>query len=151
MATGKYLLCPECSQPMLPPGVEKKPNQYDHASGCPIEKIERLRRENADEFKRSEEIKTFLGPLCGLALAEDSSRIATWTWWQGVERSFEILKARLAAAEADTRRLDRLGKWFTNANWLHIHNCFMVEKPLREAVDYFAAIEDKNAARGDRP
>lgn len=62
--------------------------------------IERLQRENANEFKRSDEIKVFLGPLCGLALTEDPARIATWTWWQGVKRSFEILEAKLAAAEA---------------------------------------------------
>lgn len=62
--------------------------------------IKRLQRENANEFKRSEEIKAFLGPLCGWALAEDPARIATWTWWQGVKRSFEILEAKLAAAEA---------------------------------------------------
>lgn len=69
---------------------------------------EHLQRENADEFKRSEEIKAFLGPLCGLALAEEPARIATWTWWQGVKRSFEILEAKLAAAEAElasTRQL----------------------------------------------
>lgn len=27
--------CPECDQPMLPKGVQKRPNEYDHASGCP--------------------------------------------------------------------------------------------------------------------
>lgn len=26
--------CPECGQPLLPPGVEKRPNEYDHAQGC---------------------------------------------------------------------------------------------------------------------
>ena len=34
--TGKrYLLCRSCGQPMLPPGVVKRPNEYDHARGCP--------------------------------------------------------------------------------------------------------------------
>jgi hypothetical protein len=28
--------CKECGQPMLPPGVKKLPNEYDHASGCPL-------------------------------------------------------------------------------------------------------------------
>ncbi len=28
-------LCPGCDQPMLPPGEVKRPNEYDHASGCP--------------------------------------------------------------------------------------------------------------------
>ena len=28
-------LCDECGQPMLPPGVTKRPNEYDHARGCP--------------------------------------------------------------------------------------------------------------------
>lgn len=28
-------LCPDCDQPMRPRGVKKKPNEYDHASGCP--------------------------------------------------------------------------------------------------------------------
>ena len=31
----KYKLCPDCGQPMLPKGTKKKPNEYDHASGCP--------------------------------------------------------------------------------------------------------------------
>lgn len=36
--TGRaYELCPDCDCPMLPPGVEKRPNEYDHASGCPRE------------------------------------------------------------------------------------------------------------------
>lgn len=28
-------VCDQCGQPMLPPGIEKKTNEYDHASGCP--------------------------------------------------------------------------------------------------------------------
>ena len=28
-------LCPGCDQPMLPKGVKKRPNEYDHAQGCP--------------------------------------------------------------------------------------------------------------------
>lgn len=27
--------CPDCGQPMLPKGETKRPNKYDHASGCP--------------------------------------------------------------------------------------------------------------------
>jgi hypothetical protein len=27
--------CLSCDQPMLPPGEVKRPNEYDHASGCP--------------------------------------------------------------------------------------------------------------------
>ncbi len=27
--------CKDCDQPMLPKGAVKKPNEYDHASGCP--------------------------------------------------------------------------------------------------------------------
>ena len=27
--------CPECDQPMLPAGEVKRPNEYDHARGCP--------------------------------------------------------------------------------------------------------------------
>lgn len=30
-----HSLCEFCQQPMLPPGVVKKKNEYDHASGCP--------------------------------------------------------------------------------------------------------------------
>lgn len=36
------LLCLGCDQPMLPPGVEKRPNEYDHAQGCPEPTIEKL-------------------------------------------------------------------------------------------------------------
>jgi predicted amidophosphoribosyltransferase len=32
----KPIVCPECDQPMLPPGEVKRPNEYDHASGCPL-------------------------------------------------------------------------------------------------------------------
>ena len=28
-------LCRFCDQPMKPKGVKKKPNEYDHAQGCP--------------------------------------------------------------------------------------------------------------------
>lgn len=36
--TGRpWELCPDCEQPMLPAGVTKRPNEYDHASGCPRE------------------------------------------------------------------------------------------------------------------
>lgn len=28
--------CKECGQPLLPKGVKKLPNEYDHASGCPV-------------------------------------------------------------------------------------------------------------------
>jgi hypothetical protein len=27
--------CLHCGQPMRPPGVPKRPNEYDHAQGCP--------------------------------------------------------------------------------------------------------------------
>ena len=30
-------LCPGCDQPMLPKGMKKKPMQYDHAQGCPLD------------------------------------------------------------------------------------------------------------------
>lgn len=33
--TKKYRLCKDCGQLMLPKGVQKRPNEYDHASGCP--------------------------------------------------------------------------------------------------------------------
>lgn len=29
-------LCPDCDCPMLPPRTAKKPDHYDHASGCPL-------------------------------------------------------------------------------------------------------------------
>jgi hypothetical protein len=32
-----YRLCKECGQPMLPKGREKKPNEFDHARGCPLD------------------------------------------------------------------------------------------------------------------
>jgi hypothetical protein len=35
--------CPECDQPMLPAGEAKRPNEYDHASGCPRGLLERDR------------------------------------------------------------------------------------------------------------
>jgi hypothetical protein len=31
-------LCESCGQPMLPPGEMKRPNEYDHAQGCPEDK-----------------------------------------------------------------------------------------------------------------
>lgn len=29
--------CKSCGQPMLPKGREKKPGEFDHASGCPLD------------------------------------------------------------------------------------------------------------------
>lgn len=34
-ASATYKLCPDCGQPLLPKGVTKRPNEYDHAQGCP--------------------------------------------------------------------------------------------------------------------
>lgn len=31
----RAMKCPGCDQPMLPAGEVKRPNEYDHASGCP--------------------------------------------------------------------------------------------------------------------
>jgi len=31
-------LCSHCGQPMLPDGIKKLPNEYDHAAGCPLAK-----------------------------------------------------------------------------------------------------------------
>jgi hypothetical protein len=36
-ATKTPTKCPGCDQPMLPVGMEKKPNEYDHARGCPFD------------------------------------------------------------------------------------------------------------------
>jgi len=36
--------CPECSQPMLPKGRKKKPGEFDHARGCPLDKPKRRTR-----------------------------------------------------------------------------------------------------------
>ncbi len=33
----KETLCLHCGQPMLPPGEVKRPNEYDHARGCPAD------------------------------------------------------------------------------------------------------------------
>lgn len=30
-----YKLCKFCGQPMKPKNVRKRPNEYDHAQGCP--------------------------------------------------------------------------------------------------------------------
>lgn len=32
----KVTVCKGCGQPMLPPGEVKRPNEYDHATGCPL-------------------------------------------------------------------------------------------------------------------
>lgn len=38
--TGRpYVLCSACGAPTLPKGVKKRPNEYDHASGCPYAAI----------------------------------------------------------------------------------------------------------------
>lgn len=36
------ILCLGCDCPMLPPGVEKRPNEYDHAQGCPEPRLEKV-------------------------------------------------------------------------------------------------------------
>ncbi len=36
--TGKqWALCPHCDQPMLPKGMVKQVNEFDHAAGCPLQ------------------------------------------------------------------------------------------------------------------
>lgn len=40
----KYQLCEFCGQPMLPKGVKKRPNEYDHAQGCPADKKKKVKR-----------------------------------------------------------------------------------------------------------
>jgi hypothetical protein len=30
-----YQLCKSCGQPMKPKGVKKRPDEFDHAQGCP--------------------------------------------------------------------------------------------------------------------
>jgi hypothetical protein len=37
-------LCPDCDQPMLPAGMVKRPNEYDHARGCPARQAETIIR-----------------------------------------------------------------------------------------------------------
>jgi len=34
----KWKLCKGCDQPMLPRGQKKKPGEFDHARGCPLDK-----------------------------------------------------------------------------------------------------------------
>lgn len=40
-AKKEVALCEHCGQPMLPPGIKKLPNEYDHAQGCPARKAPR--------------------------------------------------------------------------------------------------------------
>jgi|CXWL01.1.fsa_nt_gi hypothetical protein len=35
----KWKLCEGCGQPMLPKGREKKPGEFDHARGCPLDTL----------------------------------------------------------------------------------------------------------------
>ena len=37
--------CKECGQPMLPKGAKKRPNEYDHAQGCPLAPKKRKKTE----------------------------------------------------------------------------------------------------------
>lgn len=47
----KATLCPGCGQPMLPKGVTKRPNEYDHAHGCPEDESPTARlREAIDDY-----------------------------------------------------------------------------------------------------
>ncbi len=46
-------LCEECGQLMLPVGMKKRPNQYDHASGCPNGPLaQRKKLKQAEKGKR---------------------------------------------------------------------------------------------------
>lgn len=38
-------LCRFCGQPMKPKGVRKKPNEYDHARGCPYQRTSQKRKQ----------------------------------------------------------------------------------------------------------
>ena len=39
-------LCKLCGQPMKPKGAKKKPNEYDHARGCPYSRTNRVTAED---------------------------------------------------------------------------------------------------------
>lgn len=39
MTATNYKLCRYCGQPIKPKGVKKKPDEYDHAQGCPYAKL----------------------------------------------------------------------------------------------------------------
>jgi hypothetical protein len=43
MIVMKMKLCKYCGQPMKPKGVRKRPDEYDHARGCPADKKRRTK------------------------------------------------------------------------------------------------------------
>lgn len=70
----KARLCKHCGQPMRPKGVAKKPNEYDHASGCPDainwSKVFDLRCRS----KRGEHLPEDAGAIFEAAIAHDPKR-----------------------------------------------------------------------------
>lgn len=55
----KAYKCPGCDQPMKPKGVKKRPNEYDHAQGCPYSL--RNQRKLAIHETRADEVSTRAG------------------------------------------------------------------------------------------
>ena len=47
----RWKLCEECGQPMKPKGVRKKPNEFDHASGCSLAPKKRAKAQKPGEQK----------------------------------------------------------------------------------------------------
>jgi hypothetical protein len=39
-----YKLCRFCGQPMKPKGIRKKPDEYDHAQGCPYYRKRKIKK-----------------------------------------------------------------------------------------------------------
>lgn len=93
--------CPDCGQPLLPPGTVKKPNEYDHASGCPqewvnathaalLERHAELVKKNAELGAKLDELKA-KGPL---SIERDAAKSWARNDADNDQRRHDIVSAR---------------------------------------------------------
>ena len=83
----KPKLCPDCGQPMLPRGVVKQPDYYDHANGCPRDP------KLTDDGRARKLVERYLRH-CG---GEESG----FTWQRQEERLAQLIAGALRQARSE--------------------------------------------------
>src|SRR5690349_20571660 len=91
-------LCEGCGQPMLPDGVKKLPNEYDHAQGCPLDKATQ-QVEQATPWTPGPWKVARYENYVGFSIWADGVGCIAERWWPTEEKSVPIeANAHLIAA-----------------------------------------------------
>lgn len=135
-------LCTDCGQPMLPPGETKRPNEYDHASGCPqgLSPKQRLKRavaaEMADMVHRSRK-RSDLQRAIDAALADQRAFIAGWL--RGMARG---VRGEPLPGVDRTEMAEQIAEWIEKEIWREVTDA----NALATAA-YHAAMQDAKRRR----